>query len=57
MKMLIFFLIRTHLAPRVNEGAHIDETTIIEQQYNRTGLVKNDVNLSSTNPVFSTRFR
>ena len=34
MKMLIFFLIRTHLAPRVNEGAHIDETTIIEQQYN-----------------------
>jgi hypothetical protein len=40
MKMLILFLIRTHLTPRVNEEAHIDETTIIEQQYNRTDLVK-----------------
>jgi peptide-methionine (R)-S-oxide reductase len=38
MKMLMFF--RTHLTPRVNEEAHIDETTIIEQQYNRTDLVK-----------------
>jgi hypothetical protein len=38
--MLIFYLIGTHLTPRVNEEAHMDETTIIEQQYNRTGLVK-----------------
>jgi hypothetical protein len=38
--MLIFFLIGTHLTSRVDEEAHIDETTIIEQQYNRRGLVK-----------------